>query len=304
MSWVGFSLLTALIFSFSVLLDKYIVGRLGKQFWGLPVASAVIGFLFGCIFFLTSDRIFPPVADSLIILLTGMFTVWGAVFYFKALTEETSSIVVILFQLQPIFVLALSWSILGETISVIQTAGFLVILGCALLLSIQKDSESRSARTYRLSTAFWWVIGADLFWALGSVLFKLVVSESNIWIGAALESWGIFVGGGAAAMFVPAIRNQFIEIVRSNRPALPFVAFNETLFTTGKLLLLYAILLGPVALVTVLGSTTVVFTMGAEALLSLVLPKIYPRQPPTFSPATRIFLALLMLAGVGLLQLS
>ncbi|TAK14248.1 MAG: EamA family transporter [Anaerolineae bacterium] len=300
MNWIALSLLSATIFSLSVLVDKYIVERLQKQFWGLPVASALIGLVFGFIFLFIAGTNFPPLLDSIIILLTGMFTLWGAVLYFKAMSEESSSIVVILFQLQPVFVLVLSWAILQEVIRSVQLVGFAIILASALILSIQR--EETNPKSFRLSAAFWWVLGADLFWALGSVLFKLVVTESNIWMGAALEAWGIFFGGVIAAALAPSLRLQFVEILRGNRAVLPYIAFNETLFTAGKFVLLYAILLGPVALVTVLGSTSVLFTMVAERSLAVFLPAVYRVRADARSFMARTGLVLAMLAGIWLLQ--
>ena len=79
--------------------------------------------------------------------------------------------------------------------------------------------------------------------------------------------------------------------------------FNETFYTITQLISLLAISLGPVALVTVAGSTQVFFGIVLGGLLSLALPTIYKEDISRAGLTRKLAWAALMFAGLWLLSL-
>lgn len=298
MNWLTPALLAPILYTIVVLVDKYIVEKQLQHIWGLPLYTTSLGLIFGTGFWLASDRIWLSSRDGTLILLAGAFTIWGGILYFKAMSQETSSVIVVLFQMQPIMVLLLSWLLLGEWITPRQLLGFFLILITAILLSLQPVAAA--LRQLRLSPAFFWILVADAMWAIAAILFKFVIQTDAFLVGAAYESWGIFLGGLLAAICFPQMRRDFRASLRSGSRLLGIISLSESLFVIAKFIQLLAITLGPVALVVVLGSAQIFFTLIIASILTLLAPHIFKENLAPRHLATRAFWSALMVLGIWL----
>ncbi len=300
MDWLFFALLAPLMYTFVIFIDKYIVGHAVSDYWGLPIYSTIAGAVFGTFFWALGDFHGLPRSDALIILLSGALTIWGAVLYFKAISEEESSIIIMMLQMQPLMVLGLSVIFLRDVISGAQLAGFSLILAAAVALAVAKAEQP--GKSFKLSTAFWLILVADLMWAVGVILYKAVSPDNPFILTVAYESWGLGLGGALLYVFVPRIRNAFHTTVRESRRAFWMILVNESLFVAAKLIALQAIALGPVALVTVIGGTQVFYGVLLGAVLTLLLPKVYSEDLRGRTLVKKGVWALVMFAGLWLVQ--
>ena len=96
---------------------------------------AIMALFNGCLLWLVTGFPMPPVRDVMIVVISGMLTAIGALLYYRALSIEETSKVIVLIQIQPVIILILSFLVLHETITVIQFVGFVLILGSAVVLA-------------------------------------------------------------------------------------------------------------------------------------------------------------------------
>src|SRR6185437_8834026 len=133
-----------------------------------------------------------------------------------------------------------------------------------------KDSRGvvlmQSVMGFLVGTLFWVITGfpllstTDLLFASASVLIKFAIDATSFAKILSYESWGIGVGGVILYLFFPSIRKAFNEIIRTVRKRLLGIMFlNEGIYVLSKSLSYFAYSIGPVALVSVVGSTQVLF---------------------------------------------
>jgi drug/metabolite transporter (DMT)-like permease len=212
---------------------------------------------------------------------------------------EQSSIVIMMMQMTSVIVLTLSYTFLGERISLVQFIGFCLVLFAGISLSI---SKSQAEQKFRLSKAFWAIMIGDLMWATAAILFDYISVPEKFLTTAAYEGWGIGLGGVVLYLFVPKIRNQFHDILKHHRRGAGFVMFNESFYILAKAISLLAITLGPVSLVTVLSSTEVFFGLVLASLLSLIAPHIFKEDLSKKTLVKKAWLSLILFAGLWLVQ--
>jgi drug/metabolite transporter (DMT)-like permease len=298
MSWLFYALLSPLIFTIVNFIDKFILEHQVKDTRAMPVYAAIMAFITGCVLFVLTGFPTLPLNDTIIVMITGAMTSVGAALYFNALVRDEVSKIVVLIQMQPVIVLVLSLLFLNETISVQQLIGFMLILGAAVAISINREGGG-----FRLSTAFFLILVCDLLWAGSIVLFKFVSGENSFGALLPYESWGLALGGLGLYLFVPFIRRAFNQNIRTvSRRALALVAMNETIFVVAKLTTLAAIALGPVALVSVLGSTQVFFGVALGAILTRLAPTKFKEDISRRSLTRKAFFALVMFGGIILVS--
>lgn len=301
-TWLPFSLLAPALYTVVLMLDKYIVEREVREYRLLPIYSAIVSFFFAASFWAISGYKLLSLVDGSIVIITGALTTWAGLLYYKAISLEQSSIIIALVQVQPVFVLVLSFLFLGERIDVKQLLGFVLILGSATALSIQsKDTEIR--RDLPVSSAFFLILIADLVWAITGVLFKLVSKGNPFFLLASYESFGLALGGGLLYMSSAFIRHEFQRSLQKGRwRVFGIFGFSEGLYILAKLLQLFAITIGPVALVMVLGSTQVLYGFLLGTLLTVIAPSIFKEDISVKSLSNKLIWSLIMFAGVWLIQ--
>jgi drug/metabolite transporter (DMT)-like permease len=298
MNWIFFAILSPALYCVANFVDKYLLTRVVTNYRGMPLYGAVMGLVFGTLFWIGSG--FPLLAarDAALILLTGMLSVWGGVLYFKALSEEEASRIVVLIQTMPLLVLILSIIFLQEVISPLQLAGFFLILLSAIGISVDRRSGF-----LRLSPAFYLQLLANLTWAISSVLLKFVMATNSFFEVVSYESWGYALGGLTLGIAFPAIRRSFLDSLKTaGAKAIGIVFLNEGVAVIAKLLGVLAISLGPVALVSVVGSTQVFFGILYGWILTLLFPAIFKEDIQTGSLFKKAMLAVVMFAGIWLVR--
>jgi drug/metabolite transporter (DMT)-like permease len=299
MSWLFFALLAPLVFTLVNFADKYIIEREVRDPKAMPVYAGIMAFLTGTTLWVITGFPVLPLHDAALVMFTGALATWGSALYFRAISSEEASSVIVLIQMQSLFVLVLSILFLSETLTLTQFIGFALILAAAVGISL----KGGQAGGLRLSTAFFLLLLVDLMWASSIVLFKFVVSETAFTDVLAFESWGMALGGLALYLFLPPLRRAFHASIRSiRRRGLAMIFVNETVFVVAKLLTFTAVSLGPVALVSVLGSTQVFFGIAIGWLLTTLLPHIYKENVTRANLLRKGALAAVMFGGILLVH--
>ncbi len=296
MTWLAYALIASAVYTGVAFVDKYLIEREVRDPRSLTLYAAITAALAGLILWAAAGfPLLPPLTTGLV-LFTGMLAIWGVALYFQAIAQAHASTIIMLIQLVPLFVLILAWIFLGERLSPRQLAGFALILGAALAVSVQEEGSQQLT----LSPALLAMLGASLLWAGQQVLFKAVSRGVPLRDLLGLESLG-FGLGGALLTALPGVRRAFQASLRTVRwQAVVLVFVNEAVSVGAKLAMFAGIALGPVSLVAVVGGTQVFMGIGLGWALTALAPAVFHEDVRALSLARRGGLAALVLAGVWL----
>ena len=298
MSWLFFAIMSSAVYAMTNFVDKFLLEKEVKDYRGLVIYTSIIGFIFGSLFWMVFGFLTLPLFDALLVVGSGILTIWGLALYFRALTEEKTSTVIILMQMVPVITLFMSSTFLQEKISTFQLVGFILIFLSTISISLQKEKLKT-----RLSKALIFMLIADCFWAGSNVLFKFVVSQATFSQLVPYESIGISLGGLMLYILFTEIRNAFHQTQQSgSKKTILFITLNEILFLVAKMLGYFAISLGPVSLVGVVGSTQIFFGIYFGWILTLLIPNTYQEDLSASGIVKQIFFAIIVFGGMWLMQ--
>lgn len=298
MNWFLFALLAPAIYAAVVFVDKYILVKEVKDYQAMPIYSSIIAFITGSIIWVLTGFSLLSLQDTLIILLTGILTIFAAAFYFKALSDGEVSKITILFQLTPLITLTLAYFFLRESITINQLIGFILILIATVGVSLNKGQKN-----FKLSSTFGLILISDLFWALALVLFKFVNETNSFAKIVSFEGWGIGLGGMILYQFSPSVKKAFLTTNKKLRKrVLGIIFINESFYLLGRLLTYFAVTLGPVALISVVGGTQIYFAIFYGFLLTAIAPKIFQEDISREGLFKKIILGGLVLFGLWMVR--
>lgn len=296
MNWIIPALLAPTVYTVVTFVDKYIVSKEVKDYRGMPIYGTIMGFIVGTAFWIITG--FPTLSsrDALIVITTGMVTIWSAALYFEAVSLDDASKLTLLFQMSPVFTLIMAVLFLGEHVSFAQLLGFILILVASIWVSLKKG-----VRELKLSRTFWLILIVDFMWAIAAILIKFAIDANSFVKILSFESWGLGIGGTILYLFFPTIRNAFNESVRNVRKIALVVMFaNEGVFVIAKSITFFAYSIGPAALVSVVGSTSVFFGILYGLLLTLFVPKLIKENITREELSKKLVAALILFAGLWL----
>lgn len=299
MNWLFFALLAPAVYAIVVFVDKYILEKEVTDYLGMPIYSAVIAAIFGVLIWIGTG--FPQLSlrDSILIIFTGILTVFGLASYFKALASDEASKITILFQMTPVITLILSYFLLGDKLSFPQFVGFMLILISTIGISVNK-----SVKKFYFSSVFFLILLTDFLWAFAFVLFKFVTETNSFTDVISYESLGMGVGGFILYNLFPSIKHAFEKTNKKvGSRVFWFIVINEGVFLISRLLTYLAISKGPVALVDVIGGTQVIFALVYGFALTKIFPKIFREDISKKGLSKKLIIVVLVILGLGLIQI-
>ena len=298
MNWIFFAILSPAIYTLVTFIDKHLVSNVVKDYKAMPIYTSIVGFIAGLLFWILTGFPILSFRDGGIIVLTGMITIWSTFLYFKALEGEQTSNINILFQTFPVMALILAYLFLGETITVKQFIGFIFILSAAVGVSFQPRKKGEKT----LSKAFFLILFFNFMTAISSVLIKFAIDTTSFSQVLSYESLGIALGGLLVFILFPGIRKAFIANIKIvKRKTVKIIFINEGLFVLAKSLGFYALVLGPVALVTVLSGTQAFFGIIFGFTLTKLFPKLFKEDISSGGIIKKMGFAVLIVVGIALL---
>lgn len=274
MNWFIIALITPIAHSIVNHLDKYL---LSKYFKGGTVGALVLFssifaiFALPFIYFFNANAISLKTTDALLLMLNGVFIVLAYICYFYALDKDEASFVAPLFQLIPVLGFILGYFILGETLSVKEFIGSLIVIAGAVILSIELGDSRIKVKKAVILLMF----GSSLLYAINAVVFKFVTeTQMQFWPALFWDLLGKALFGILIFLCIKSYRQEFIAIFKQNKaPILTMSVFGEILALVGEGALVFATLLAPVALVQVVSGFQPMFVFIIGVLLTLFLPR-------------------------------
>lgn len=275
MHWFLIAIGAPLLWAVTNHIDKHLLDKHLKRGGAgtLMIFSSVIGIITLPFLFLANPAVLGVGTLNIILLLLNSalaaIVLW---LYFEALKEEEASIVVLFYQLIPVFGVVLGYVLLDEVLTGTQLLAIALVLLGTMIVSVEIDMDNKfrlRRRTAMLMTL------AALLAAFESVLFKYVAITETIWISLFWEYVGLSVIGILLFCLVGSYRNDFLHTIRRNsKNVFALNTVNELLYLAGNFLFAYSYLLAPIALVLLVNSYQPLAVLGIGMLIAIFLPKI------------------------------
>lgn len=298
MNWIFLTLLAQLVYTVNVFADKYIIESKLPDFRSLPIFTSILAFVFILILGLLTGFNLLSFKDGSLVVLSGILTIWAFGFYLEALIKEEGSIIVLLMQLIPVLVLVFSYLFLKETINTNQFLGFVLLFFSSFLASFKKMNSK-----FKFSEALVFMLLADVLWSIPYILIKNASSEISFKDLVFYESIGVVLGGIMLFLVVSKVKKAFLKTIsKIKKPVIGLIFLNECFFLLGKVLTYLAVMLGPAALVSILGSTQIFFAIFAGIFLTFLMPKIFKEEISKKALIKKTFLGLTAVLGIYLLS--
>jgi len=250
MSWFFIALAAPFLWSLVNIIDQYLVTKYVKKqsgFGGLIIFISLVGIPVSLLIGIFTTGVFQaPILDKLLLVGVGGITVAWTLLYLFALGIEGVSTAALWFLTIPIFGYVLGYVFLGETLSLRQIIGSLIILFGLFLVSINWSSQKSNFK-WRFSL---YMITSCFLCAITGIIFKYVTVGNTFWVSSFWQYAGLGFFGILIYLFVPKYRHEFMSMIGHNgKNILATTTISEVLNIGGNLFSNYAILLAPVAVV-------------------------------------------------------
>lgn len=297
-SWIFFTLLAEMMWSFASLFDKIILskGHIRNPLVFIVFNGAMNILAVFLIPFFDFGYLSPK--NMLIALSSGIFLTIGVIFYYKAVQSEEISRVLMMWQLVPIFVLAISFLFLGEALTQNHFIGFAFLIAAGMIISYRKTGGRP-----RISNAFYLMLGSAFFMAVFLAMSKHTYEATGFWSAFMWLRAGAF--SGLLALLAPSVRKELIRTVKNmKRGTIPLVGFKMIIDFSAFIILGYAILNGPVSLVSALGSATApIFIFFITLFTSAYLPQLVKENIDKTAILAKAAAILLIITGTVFVNL-
>jgi transporter family protein len=294
MHWIFYGVASPAVYAAVNHLDAHIVSKRVKGPEALPLYTALVVLAIALAAFALAGAPNLGLAGALLTA-SGFLVMMAYVFYFRAIALGDPAFVSAMFQVSAVFTLILARVFLDERLSASRWAGFVLVLGAAIALSLERV-EGR----FRLGKAFWPIVAADLFTAAATVVVKQAFMTRSFLPIVAYEGFGVALGGAAVALSGD-VRAAFRTSLRESGPrVIALVCASEGMSFLGRALFFLGVSLGPVAIVSALGGVQPFFSLGWAYALALLLPGVFPRPRGGAHLARRLALSGVLLAGIWL----
>jgi drug/metabolite transporter (DMT)-like permease len=305
MNWFFIALIGPFMYALTNHIDKILLDKYFKEggvgtilIFSSLLAVIVLPFLF------LMDRTVFDVGGMKILALAAVGVLYVLVLwcYLIALKDEEASVAIVFYQLVPVFGYVLSYFILGEILTKMQILAMAVIILGTTVISFEIDIENKFKLRRKTILP---MLFACFFWALGSVIFKAVALEENVWRSFFWENLSLVLVGVVIFIFIRSYRVNFLSAMRNNsKIILSLGAVNELLYIGGNLAFAFAYMLAPVALVLLTDSFQSIFAMLIGIFLTLFFPAISIEKIGAKHLWQKIFAIIITGIGTYLLFLS
>ncbi|MBS3114136.1 EamA family transporter [Candidatus Woesearchaeota archaeon] len=299
LNWIYFVLIAQGIWSITSLIDKIVIS---KGYIKNPLVYIVLnGLMNVLLIFLLPFVGFEPLKlmDFLIVVISGFLFTASVILYYKAVQYDEISKIAVLFQLAPVFVLTLSFLILGEVLTKNHLIGFLFLLSAGVIVSYKKVENS-----FKLSKAFYLMLISAICGAISFVAAKHIFNVTSFW---SAFLW-IRLSGFTAlfVLFIPSIRNQFVETFKNMKNKIKLLlSFKMLIDFSAFIFAGYAIINAPViALISALASSTLPALVFILTLItSLYFPKLIKESIDKKAILTKVLSIALIIIGIVFVNL-
>lgn len=275
MTWFLIALIGPFLYALTNHIDKILLDKYFKEggVGTIILISAFLSVLAMPILFLIDPGVLLVGGKSMLLLaIVGLLNVGVLWCYLAALKNDEASVVIVFYQLVPLFGCILGYLVLGELLTRLQIVAMALIIFGTTLVSFELDSKNKFK--FRLKTVVPMTTAAFL-WALESVIFKGVAIEENLWRSLFWEHAMLLLAGIFIFIVSRSYRASFLLALRTNSKAiLSLNVANESLYILGNIATSVAYMLAPIGLVLLAESYQPLFVLAMGIFLTIFFPRI------------------------------
>jgi drug/metabolite transporter (DMT)-like permease len=305
MIWFFVAIIAPFLYAITNYIDKMLLDKYFKNNGAgtILLFSALVS-LFALPFLFLMDPTILDISGKniLILLIVGVLNILVLFCYLIALKDEEASIVVVFYQLVPVFGAVLGYFFLGEILTKIQIIAMAIIILGTTIIAFEVDSDNKFKLRKKTILP---MLAAALFWAIESVLFKSAALEEDLWKSLFWEHVALVLVGALIFMFVKTYRKSFLLAIKNNsRSILSFNFANETVYILGNVASGAAYLLAPVGLVLLTESFQPIFVLAIGLFLTFFFPRVTTEKVRARNVWQKVIAILITGIGTYLLLVS
>lgn len=290
--WILYSILAALAWSFTNIIDKVAISKVVKRPIVLTVLLGVIDLIIACII-LSNNFVLLTLNIFLLSLLTGIFFLIGTVLYYTALKGEETSRIAPLFALNIIWTMVLAAIFLNEVFVIKEYVGIIIIFFGSALICIK-----RKVKIY-IGKGFFLMIASTVFYSACSIFQKYLLDYNNFWIVFAYTSIGYFIALIPVSIYyIKDIKKTIKAMSIKDVGVISTINISDTI---GSLLYLVALSFGFVTLAEAVSSVQYIFVFILSLLISIFIPRIIKEELKKSIVILKIIAIVLIIGGVVLI---
>lgn len=276
MNWLIISLIPPSIWAISNHIDKYLLNRLFREKTGdmvfMMLTSLAYLIILPIIYYFFPEMLMIGKVNIAILIGFGFLSFSSGLLYLIALREGQPSVVIPLFQITPVFSYFLGLFFLNEHLSGLQIIASLLILLGALFLVIEQEGRKFKIKSKVLFT----MIILCMIHALFNLVFKKIALDGNYWGTSFWMYSGYVIFGLIAFISRKDLRDGFLKLFRwAKTPILLLTAFDEFTSIGASMIFNYAILIMPIAVVSVVANgLQPFFVLIFGIILTLLIPSL------------------------------
>lgn len=203
------------------------------------------------------------------VLIASLIYIIATVFYFKAIEENDASLVVVMFQMIPVFSYILALILFKENLTIRQIVGSIIIILSAIIISFDFNEKNNRKKFKALLL----MTLSSLCYSIYFILFDIGIRNSTYYSCAFWYQIGFLIMG-IVLLLLKSFRIPFVNAIKKNgKRYLILNTTNEVINLIANLLVNYANLLIPIALVNVLNGFQGAFAFILGIIGTLLLPK-------------------------------
>ena len=257
-------------------IDKFMITGIdetGSNYKTIVVFSTLIaGLVFTPVWLIVSNfSVYISTLSLISILLASIVYVLATYMYFIALNKNDASIVVVMFQLIPVFSYILAYLFFRETLTKWQIIGSIIIIFSAVLISFDFEEKNNKSKF----KALFLMTLSSLLYSVYFILFDIAIRDSSynscaFWYQIGFLLIGLFL------ICIKSFRTTFIKAIKSNgKKYFSFNAVNEILNLIANLLVNFANVTIPIAIANILNGFQGAFVFILGAIGVKVMPKYF-----------------------------
>lgn len=275
MNWILIALIAQFLFALVFILDKFFVSKTVLKpvvyaFWAGVLQILVLVFVpFGF-------KVISPLQILISLSSGALFVLANLLFYQAIQSKEISRIAPVVGGLIPIFTILLSFLFIGERLTAIQLAAFvLLVLGGIIMLLPLKGKLSLG---FLSASALGIIVLSSFFFSGSFVLSKYIFLKQSFINGLIWTRLGAVLTAGLFLLFPSNRQLIFTKTASVKTKTVGLFFLNKGFSATAFILLNYAIFLGSVSLVNALQGIQYVFLLLIGIFLSVKFPQIIKEQ--------------------------
>ncbi|MFH1240434.1 MAG: DMT family transporter [Candidatus Diapherotrites archaeon] len=291
MLWLYLVILATVIWAAVNIVDKYVVSNRIKPI-NYMLISGIVSFSVAVLLQIYLNLNFPDFEIILIALILAVLNVSGTLLYLKALQKEEVSKAMLVFQINPIFVLILAYLFLSEILTLQQYIGFFVVFAGVFLISFRKTISSLFEKELIL------MIIASLVFAIYDVIIKFTLSFTDfITLFVWLKMFYFLI---ILIILLPQMK-ETLSMFKQNKKIIPVSFIAESASASAYLIFFFALALGSVTLISLIYSVQPAFVFLFALIISIFRPDILKEELEKKHLLRKLISLVLIFAGAILL---